>query len=133
MEGSILQEIKKLLGISPDEECYSLDIIIHINSAFSTLTQLGVGPKEGFEIKGDNEVWGDFVTDITQLNFIKNYIYLKTRMLFDPPSTSFVLEAMKNQISEYEWRLLSRVEVELDESGNLPDASRYKRHEVGCS
>lgn len=114
MDGSILEETKKALGISPDDSCFDLDVIIHINSALATLTQLGVGLDKNFSVLGSDETWGDFVNQECQLNFIKNYVFLKTKMMFDPPGTSFVIEAIKNQISELEWRLLTREEVEID-------------------
>lgn len=116
MTDSILVSIKKMLGLGESFDCYDLDIIIDINAAFATLTHLGVGPKEGFKITGDLEEWSSFVTDVTQLEFVKTYIYLKTRTLFDPPSSSFVLDAMNKQISELEWRLNSLADMEVGET-----------------
>lgn len=102
---SILMSIKKLLGISDDESYFDSDIIMHINSVFVTLNQLGVGPNKSFNIIDDNATWYDFTEDDTDLNNVKTYIYLKVRLLFDPPSNSSVLSAMERQISELEWRL----------------------------
>ena len=116
MDASILRPIKKLLGVSDDFDCYDFDVIIHINSAFATLTHLGVGPSSGFRITGDLERWEDFVEDITQLEMIKTYVYMKVRRLFDPPSSSFVLDAMDKSIAEYEWRLNSLADMEVGEA-----------------
>ena len=102
---SILTSIKKLLGIMEDYEHFDTDIIIHINSTFMILTQLGVGPSEGFAIKDKTATWDDFITDSTQLEAIKSYVYLKVKLIFDPPSSSAVMESMNRMISEYEWRL----------------------------
>ena len=107
---SILTSVKKLLGIVEEYEHFDSDIIMHINSALFTLKQLGVGPSEGFTISDKNAVWTDFIEDITKVEAVKSYVYLKVKLVFDPPVSSAVMEAIKNQISEYEWRL--NVEVE---------------------
>ncbi len=103
---SILQSIKKLLGMAEDYTAFDADIIIHINSAFMILNQLGVGPANGFSISDENAVWSDYLPENNK-NFeaVKTYVYLKTRMVFDPPMSSAVMEAMKQMISELEWRL----------------------------
>lgn len=101
----ILSTIKKMLGIVVDYEAFDVDILVNINSAFATLNQLGVGPEEGFSIVGKTEQWTDFVTDEKLLNSVKMYVYYKTRLGFDPPTNSFVVEAIKNSIQELEWRL----------------------------
>ena len=106
MNDSILNDIKKLLGIMESYEHFDADIIIHINTAFSTLTQLGVGPSEGFSITNKTETWADFIgDDYLKFQSVKTYIYLKVRMIFDPPSNSSATEAIKSTISELEWRL----------------------------
>ena len=105
METSILNGVKKILGIADDYTAFDEDIIMHINTAFSTLTQLGVGPSEGFMIEDEGAVWGDFIGDDLQFNSVKSYVCLRVRMLFDPPSTSYLITAMENQIRELEWRL----------------------------
>lgn len=102
---SILTSIKKMLGISEEYNHFDVDIIIHINSAFSVLTQLGVGPPEGFSIKDSSSVWTDFISNNLALESVKSYVFLKVKLIFDPPSSSSVIEAMKTQISEFEWRL----------------------------
>ena len=106
MNDSILNDIKKLLGIMESYEHFDVDIIIHINTAFSTLTQLGVGPSDGFSITNKTETWADFIgDDYLKFQSVKTYIYLKVKMIFDPPSNSSATEAIKSTISELEWRL----------------------------
>jgi hypothetical protein len=105
MEQSILTSTKKILGIAEDYTIFDLDIITHINSAFSTLTQLGVGPAEGFMITGADETWDAFIAEDFQYNSVKSYVFLKTRQLFDPPQTSYLISAVERQIQELEWRL----------------------------
>lgn len=104
MEASILNSVKKILGITSDNDAFDEDVIIHINSAFSTLTQLGIGPTTGFAIEDETAEWGDFATD-NAYNTIKTYIGLRVRQLFDPPSTSFLISAFNDQIKELEWRM----------------------------
>lgn len=101
---SILTSIKKLLGPEELYEHFDPDIILHINSVFMILTQLGVGPTEGFTIKDKSSLWTDFVPE-KNVEAVKTYVYLKVKLIFDPPSSSFVLESMKETIKELEWRL----------------------------
>lgn len=106
MNDSILNDVKKLLGIMESYEHFDVDIIIHINTAFSTLTQLGIGPSDGFSITNKTETWADFIgDDYLKFQSVKTYIYLKVKMIFDPPSNSSATEAIKSTISELEWRL----------------------------
>ena len=109
---SILNSIKKLLGITEEYEHFDQDIIMHINSAFSVLTQLGVGPPEGFRIDDDAKTWNDFISDTIRLDAVKSYVYLKVSLMFDPPTSSAVLSAKERQISELEWRLNVAAEQE---------------------
>lgn len=102
---SILTTIKKMLGITEDYTHFDIDIIIHINTALMTLSQLGVGSDPPSSITSDVETWQTIFGSMNDIEAIKTYIYLKVKMLFDPPTTSFVLEAMNRQISELEWRL----------------------------
>lgn len=109
---SILTSIKKLLGIAEENTDFDTDIIIHINSVFMTLTQLGVGPSEGFYIEDDSSTWQDFISDLKSLQAIKTYIYLKVRLVFDPSSIgASTLAAYERQIQELEWRLNTMVET----------------------
>ena len=105
METSILTSIKKMLGVAEDYTEFDEDIITHINSVFLNLTQLGVGPEEGFMIEDDTAVWEDFIDDSIQLQAVKTYMYLKVKLLFDPPLSSSVTESFTSMIAELEWRL----------------------------
>lgn len=102
---SILDTIKKTLSIETECTDFDEELILHINSVFSVLTQLGVGPEEGFFITGSSEEWTDFIDDMSKIQMLKTYIGLKVRLIFDPPSTSFAIESIKNAATEYEWRL----------------------------
>lgn len=102
---SILTSIKKLLGIAEDYTHFDNDIIMHINSVFLILTQLGVGPPEGFVIQDVTALWTDFVADDKNLELIKSYTYLKVKIMFDPPLSSAVLDSTNQLIKEYEWRI----------------------------
>lgn len=102
---SVLTSIKKLLGIAEEYEHFDADLVMHINSVLSILTQIGVGPSEGFSIKDKNAVWPDFIPDGTNLELIKSYMHLKVKLLFDPPLGSAVIESMNKLISELEWRI----------------------------
>ena len=104
-EESILDYVKKLLGIQKDYTHFDPDVIYGINAAFGVLTQLGVGPEEGFMINDDSAKWVDFVSDTSRLSLIKPYVYLKTRLLFDPPTSSALIDSINKTIAEYEWRL----------------------------
>ena len=101
---SILTSIKKLLGISEEYEQFDKDLIVHINSVFLILNQLGVGPSEGFFIYDDTAIWDDFLEG-ANIELVKSYMYLKVKLLFDPPLSSAVIEANNRMISEFEWRL----------------------------
>ena len=94
-----------MLGVAEDYTEFDEDIITHINSVFLNLTQLGVGPEEGFMIEDDTSVWEDFINDSIQLQAIKTYMYLKVKLLFDPPLSSSVTESFTRMIAELEWRL----------------------------
>jgi hypothetical protein len=103
---SILNSTKKVLGLAEDYTVFDEDLIMHINTAFSTLTQLGVGPAEGFMINSAVEEWDDFnVENDLQYNSVKSYVFLRVRQLFDPPQTSYLISATDQQIKELEWRL----------------------------
>lgn len=103
---SILTSIKKLLGINEDYEHFDADIIMHINSVLMILTQLGVGPEEGFSIQDKTKTWGDFLgKDATLLEGVRSYVYMKVRMVFDPPTSTATVESMTRLANELEWRL----------------------------
>ena len=104
-EESILVYVKKLLGIQSDYNHFDPDIIYGINAAFAVLTQLNVGPAEGFSISDDSATWNEFLTDTARISLVKPYVYLKRRSLFDPPSSATLVDTMSKTIAEYEWRL----------------------------
>lgn len=106
---SILNSIKKMLGIEAEYRHFDEDIIMHINTTLMTISQLGVGSEVQL-VTSDLETWSDLFGDVSQIPAIKTYVYLKVRMLFDPPTSAFVLEAMKNQAAELEWRLNAQVD-----------------------
>jgi hypothetical protein len=106
METSILKSVKKKLNVDPLNTAFDQDILEHINGAFSTLTQMGVGPLV-FQITDDTADWSDYSTDDVLLGFVKTYVGLKTRMLFDPPATSFLQKAITDEIAEFESRISS--------------------------
>jgi hypothetical protein len=102
---SILTSVKKVLGIQEDYEHFDADIIMHINTVFATLHQLGVGPDTDFVIFDKTAVWSDFIEDKSELQMVKTYMGLKVRLIFDPPQSTSILEAYKSMCAEYEWRL----------------------------
>lgn len=102
---SILTSIKKMLGITEEYTHFDSDLIIHINTALGILTQLGVGPSRGFSIKDKNELWSDFIGCDSRLEFIKSYVHLKVKLIFDPPLSSAVIESINKTINELEWRI----------------------------
>lgn len=102
---SILTSIKKLLGITEEYEQFDTDLIVHINSVFMILNQLGVGPKQGFVITDKSAVWNDFTSGSLNVESVKTYVFLKVRLIFDPPQSSALIDSYNRQISELEWRL----------------------------
>ena len=111
MEDSILLTIKQLLGGDISGNEFDKEIIYSINSVLSILTQLGVGPDTGFVITGDEETWNDYIGDRNDIEMVKNYIYTKVRLLFDPPSNSFLVDSMNKLCNEFEWRLNVAIET----------------------
>ena len=102
---SILESIKKLLGVSAEDDSFDAEIIMHINTAISILTQLGVGPIDGFQIHGPIETWENFIGVRKDMDLIKGYIFNRVRLIFDTPANSFLVRAIEEQIKEFEWRL----------------------------
>lgn len=110
MDESILDSIKKILGMPSDYDAFDKDLIIHINSIFGVLMQLGVGPKDGFTISDNSATWAEYLGESKELEMVKSYIALKVRLIFDPPTVGAVMEATKEQIKEFEWRLNVQVD-----------------------
>lgn len=105
MNDSILTSIKKMLGIPENYTHFDMDLIMHINSVLAILTQLGVGPNSGFSIDDVSDEWSDFIPEEYNLEQIKSYVYMKVRLMFDPPQSSAAMDSMKNLVSELEWRI----------------------------
>ena len=105
-EQSILDSVKKVLGIAQDYTAFDTDIILNINSCLMILNQLGVGPDTEFSITDSTSTWEDFLgDDLSKLNSVRMYVALKTRLAFDPPTSGFVTTSIQNQLAELEWRL----------------------------
>lgn len=113
---SILNTIKKMLGLESDYTAFDTDIIVNINMVFNILNQLGVGPDNGFFITGETETWSSYMTDMTKLQMVKTYIYLKVKQIFDPGTSGALNTAIDNQIKELEWRLNVQVDPGEDNS-----------------
>lgn len=105
MTDSILTSMKKVLGIDESYTVFDMDIIMHINSVFVTLNQLGVGPSTGYSIVDATDTWTDFLGEQSNLASVKSYMYMKVRLMFDPPATSFAIASFEKMIAEYEFRL----------------------------
>lgn len=105
MDSSILTSIKKLLGIAEEDKTFDQDIIIHINSVLAILCQLGIGPNTGFMIEDDSAIWSDFLGESANLTLVQSYVYMKVRLMFDPPTIGTVADAINKSISELEWRI----------------------------
>lgn len=112
MSDSILDSIKKMLGIEAEYTHFDTDIIININSVLMILTQLGVGPDAGFIIEDSSKTWADFLGEGISVPAVKTYVYLKVKLVFDPPASSYVVDAMERQILELEWRVNVKVDKE---------------------
>lgn len=114
MTESILTSIKKLLGITEEYEHFDSDIIMHINTVLMILTQLGVGPTKGFTIMDKTSTWSDFLPSDKNFESVKTYVYLKVKLLFDPPLNSVVMECTNRVINELEWRINLEAESTLN-------------------
>lgn len=110
MEDSILLTIKEMLGLSKTYPAFNTDVIRNINGSLFTLMQNGVGPTTGFRITGDSETWSDFIGDRKDLDAVVNYVYIKARLVFDPPTSAAVIQMLKEEAKEYEYRLNTQVE-----------------------
>lgn len=116
MTDSILTSVKKMLGVTEEYEHFDADIIMHINSTFAVLTQIGVGPERGFAIEDKSAVWSDFIPENSYylMENVKSYVFMKVKSMFDPPMSSSVAEAYNRLIGEMEWRLMVAADTEVD-------------------
>lgn len=118
---SILTSVKKLIGIDKEDTAFDPDVIMHINSSFLVLSQLGVGPDEGFYINDDTAVWTDFIPDnMLLLNYVKTFVYLKAKLVFDPPSSSIAVQSMQEMVREHEWRIVHENEKNTGSGSTTP-------------
>jgi len=102
---SILNSIKQMLGVGVEDTNFDQELVIHINGALMILNQLGIGPPKGIVITGADETWTELIGDRTDLELIKSDVYLRVRLIFDPPQNSFLVSAIQKQIEEYDWRI----------------------------
>ena len=109
-DGSILATIKKMLGLDLSYDAFDTDIIVFLNSAFMKLQQIGVGPVQGFVLTDNSQNWSDFIPSDKMLEAVKTYLYLSVKIVFDPPTNSYVMDAMKTEKEELEWRLREQAE-----------------------
>lgn len=118
---SILTTIKQLLGIEEDDISFDTDIVVYINSAFSKLRELGVGPTKGFRIQDDTAIWDDFIStdDTEKFEMIKEFIYIRVKLVFDPPASATVLQSMKDILKEDEWYLYLTADNRSSEEGDV--------------
>ena len=103
MSDSILNSVKKLLGLAEDYEAFDPDVIMHINSVFTRLHSLGVGPTLGFSIENSSATWTSYLAGDKRYNNVKSYMVARVRLMFDPPTTSFAIKAIEDQITQFEW------------------------------
>lgn len=112
LEPSILKSIKKVLNVDVEDDSFDTDILMHVNSVFSDLESFGIGPQDGYMIEDDTAIWDEYLAGDYRLNSVKTFIYDKVRLVFDPPGTSFHINAIKDRIKETEFRLSMKREVE---------------------
>lgn len=115
MEDSILISIKGMLGIDKDTDCFDQEIIVFINSVFSTLYQIGFDPAKNYRVESVESKWADIINnDADLVDLVKPYVYMKVRLLFDPPTSSFVLESLRKEAEELQWRIQAQAEGGFD-------------------
>lgn len=115
---SILISVKGSLGIPENYEYFDQQILFHLNSVMAILPQIGAGPPEGFIVEDETATWGDLIGDTSDRNkflYVKSYVYLRVRLLFDPPSSSSAIDAMERQLRELEWRITVTHDIPYDE------------------
>lgn len=103
--GGILEDIKSMLGIEKEDTAFDIEVLLHTNSAIATLTQLGVGPPDGYEVTGYTNLWSELLLERKDLNDVKSYIYIRVRLIYDPPANSYLVKSYEEQAKELEWRI----------------------------
>ena len=117
--GSILTDVKTMLGIYYEDNAFDAELIMHINGTFMTLHQLGIGPESGFYITGPDTEWSEFSDNAHLVDSVKMFVFMKVRMIFDPPASSVVADAINQRLSEIEWRLTSQAEMDAEKGGTV--------------
>lgn len=107
---SILASVRHAIGLGDEQTFFDADLIMHINSVFDILHQLGAGPVDGYAIEDDSETWDDYFGERKTIQFIKSYMYISVKLLFDPPQNSFLVKALEDKQKEYEWRINTAAE-----------------------
>ena len=105
MTESILRSVAKNLGLPAEYDVFDPDLVMNINTVLADLNQMGIGPAEGFEISDDTATWDDFLEGETRLNSVKSYTYMRVKLMFDPPTTSYLIDAYQRQADKLEWRI----------------------------
>lgn len=105
MVDSILQSVKQILGIHPEDESFDVNVVFGINTVLATLTQIGFGPPGGYIVSNYTDTWMDIIGDRKDAEFVKTYVCMKTKMIFDPPTSSAAIESMNKIADELEWRI----------------------------
>lgn len=123
---SILTSVKRILGITEEYEHFDLELIMHINTVFTILTQMGVGVENGFKIKDKSQTWSEFTQDDSKIEDVKTYVALKVKLIFDPPASSSAMDAVNRTISELEWRLY----VASDNKTDSDQGSEFNENDV---
>ena len=119
-EERILGTVKKALGVEQDVDAFDEALVMHINTALSVLAQLGAGPEDGLYITGNDVTWKQLIGENSLLSLVKTYVCQKVRLIFDPPLTSSVLDAMERSLKEMEWRILAVTDISAD-SGDVTE------------
>ena len=121
MVESILDSIKRMHGISATDTNFDAELIMHINGALMVMTQLGVGPKKGFRILDKSQTWTQFLEGREDLDLVLSDVYMRVRLIFDPPQNSFLVSSLKEQIKEYDWRIEAWHNPIVDPTPDIPD------------
>lgn len=129
-EESILGTVKKALGMEQDVDAFDEVLVMHINTALSVLAQLGAGPEDGLYITGNDVTWKQLIGENSLLSLVKTYVCQKVRLIFDPPLTSSVLDAMERSLKEMEWRILAVTDISADSGDVTECVDREARAEI---
>lgn len=121
MDESILESIKASLGINAEDTAFDQELISHINGSLMIANQLGVGPDDGFRITSPEQTWNEILGERKDLDLVKTVVYLRTKLVFDPPQNAFLVTAIEKQIAEYDWRIANNATPLLTVIGGIAD------------